>query len=286
VVRTVGKPGSSSLTLPRHHDAFTRRVELAVPCLGQIGDCRFLNHIDDTAQSIAGMADDMATELTQYLASRHVQPTAAWMRSFMASMRPNTPVAALKQTSLFRLLATDITVTLSPPPAALFPADILRGPPQSRHVAGPVLCQVLDVEDIGHSRWSQVEAIESRERGEMTKGREIVRIVDQDDDSPAASTAQVQSKGPFKLLLQDAKGTQVYALELRGIDGLNTNMAMGVKLLLKNTDVRRGVVMLEPSSVQLLGGKLEALDKAWKAGRKERLVTAAKAGGDNNNNSS
>jgi RecQ-mediated genome instability protein 1 len=228
------------------------------------------------------MANDMATELTKYLASKHVHPTAAWMRSFMASMRPNTPIAALKQTSLFRLLATDITVTLSPPPTALFPDHVLRGPSQSRHIAGPVLCQVLDVEDIGHSRWSQVEAIESRERGEMTKGREIVRIVDQDDDNPAASTAQVQSKGPFKLLLQDAKGTQVYALELRGIDGLNTNMAMGAKLLLNNIDVRRGVVMLEPSSVQLFGGKLEALDKAWKAGRKERLVTAAKAGGDNN----
>ena len=228
------------------------------------------------------MANGMATELTKYLAGRHVHPTTTWMRSFMASVRPNTPIAALRQTSLFRLLATDITTTLSPPPAALFPDDVLRGATQSRHVAGPVLCQVLDIEDIGHSRWSQVEAIESRERGEMTKGREIVRIVEQDDDNPSANTTQVQSKGPFKLLLQDAKGTQVYALELRGIEGLNTNTAMGVKLLLRDIDVRRGVVMLEPGNVQLLGGKLEPLDKAWKTGRKERLVNAAKTGGDSN----
>jgi RecQ-mediated genome instability protein 1 len=86
----------------------------------------------------------------------------------------------------------------------------------------------------------------------------------------------MQSKGPFKLLLQDAKGLKIYAMDLRGIDGLNTNMAMGAKLVLRNIDVRRGVVMLEPSNVQMLGGKLEALDKAWKEGRKERLMTAAR----------
>ena len=55
---------------------------------------------------------------------------------------------------------------------------------------------------------------------------------------------------------------------------------MGIKLVLRNVDVRRGVVMLEPGSVQVVGGKLEALDKAWKEGRKERLMNAAKAGGE------
>jgi RecQ-mediated genome instability protein 1 len=32
--------------------------------------------------------------------------------------------------------------------------------------------------------------------------------------------------------------------------------------------------------VQILGGKLEALDRAWKEGRKERLMTAARARGE------
>jgi RecQ-mediated genome instability protein 1 len=38
--------------------------------------------------------------------------------------------------------------------------------------------------------------------------------------------------------------------------------------------------MLEPGNVQILGGKLEALDKAWKEGRKDRLIKAANAGGE------
>jgi RecQ-mediated genome instability protein 1 len=138
---------------------------------------------------------------------------------------------------------------------------------------------VLDIEDIGYSRWSQVEAIEAKERGETTKGREIVRVVPGEEGGPQEHPT-TDSKGPFKLLLQDAKGVKVYAFDLSGIPGINTNMSMGAKLLLRNCDVRRGVIMLEPGSVQILGGKIEALDKAWKAGRKDRLMNAARAEGE------
>ncbi|RAR04669.1 RecQ mediated genome instability protein Rmi1 [Stemphylium lycopersici] len=222
------------------------------------------------------MAAGIAAELTQHLNARHLYPTAAWMQGFLSTTRPNTPLPAMKQTSLFRLLATDITTSLHQPAPSVFPSDVLKGTLQSRIVPGPVVCQVLDIEDIGNSRWSQVEAIEARERGEMTKGREIVRVVEQENEGTAEAAAPTQSKGPFKLLLQDSKGLKIYAMELRGIDGINTNMTMGTKLLLRNVHVRRGVLMLEPSNVQVLGGKLEALDKAWKEGRKERLMAAAR----------
>ncbi|KAH7085481.1 hypothetical protein BKA63DRAFT_18690 [Paraphoma chrysanthemicola] len=225
------------------------------------------------------MATNIAAELTQHLNSRHLYPTATWVQGFLSTTRPNTPMPAMKQTIGFRLLTTDITTSLSPPASAIFPQDILKGTTTSRIVAGPVVCQVLDVEDIGNSRWSQVEAIEARERGEMTKGREVVRVIEQENDDPSAAVTPTHSKGPFKLLLQDAKGAKVFAFDLRGIDGLNTSMSMGAKLLLRQFDVRRGVIMLEPAGVQTLGGKLEALDKAWKDGRKERLIKAAKAGG-------
>ncbi|KAF1362505.1 RecQ mediated genome instability protein Rmi1 [Lizonia empirigonia] len=226
------------------------------------------------------MANNAAAELVQYLATRHLHPKPAWLQSFLSTTRPNTALAALKQTCLFRLLATDITTSLNQPPASLFPGDVLRGTVQSRPLDGPITCQVLDIEDIGQSRWSQVEAIEARERGEMTKGREIVRVIEPENDDSGQAAAPTQSKGPFKLLLQDANGLQIYALDLRGIDGLNTNMSMGVKLVLRNIEVRRAVVMLEPGNVQVLGGKLEALDKAWKEGRKDRLIKAANAGGE------
>jgi RecQ-mediated genome instability protein 1 len=225
------------------------------------------------------MAHDLTAELIQHLNSRHLHPSAAWLQSFVASTRPNTPIAALKSTAQFRLLATDITTSLAPPANTVFPADVLNARVPLRTVAGPIVCQVLDIEDMGLSRWAQVEAIEARERGETTKGREIVRVVESESDGTNVAPA-VQSKGPFKLLLQDAKGAKVYGMDLRGIDGLNTNMAMGAKLLLRNVDVRRAVVMLEPGRVQVLGGRLDALDKAWKERRKQRLIDAAKTVGN------
>ncbi|KAH9880012.1 hypothetical protein J1614_002037 [Plenodomus biglobosus] len=222
------------------------------------------------------MATNIVGELTQHMNARHLYPTPAWLQSFVSTTRPNTPLPAIKQTAVFRLLATDITTTVHQPAACVFPQDILKGTTQSRIVAGPILCQILDIEDIGHSRWSQVESIEAQERGEMTKGREIVRVVEQENEGSSEAAVPIQSKGPFKLLLQDAKGLKIYAFDLRGIDGLNTSMTMGAKLTLKNVDVRRGVVMLEPGNVQVLGGKLDALDKAWKESRKERLIAATK----------
>lgn len=225
------------------------------------------------------MAANIVAELTQHLNARHLYPTTAWLQGFVSTIRPNTPLPAIKQTAVFRLLATDITTTLSQPAASIFPPDILKGTTQSRLLAGPLLCQVLDVEDIGRSRWSQVESIEAKERGETTKGREIVRVVEQENEGTPEAATPTHSNGPFKLLLQDAKGLKIYALDLRGIEGLNTSMSMGVKLILRNVDVRRAVVMLEPGNVQIMGGRLEALDKAWKEGRKERLMNAARTDG-------
>lgn len=227
------------------------------------------------------MATNLRHELMQHLHGRHLYPKETWLRDFLSAARPNTPLPALKQTVGFRILASDITKSFDQSTSPVFPDDILRGTVSSRIVSGPVVCQILDVEDIGNSRWSQVESIEAQERGEMTKGREIVRVVEQENDDPSAATPPIHSRGPFRLLLQDAKGVRIYALDLRGIEGLNTSMTMGVKILLRNFDVRRGVVILEPGNVQVLGGKLEALDKAWKEGRKERLVTAAKSCGSN-----
>ncbi|ORY12051.1 hypothetical protein BCR34DRAFT_311547 [Clohesyomyces aquaticus] len=228
------------------------------------------------------MSTSILAEVTQHLSARHLHPSPQWLQTFISTTRPNTPLPALKSTALFRLLATDITTSLIPHPTSVFPPDILNAKIQSRYLVGPVVCQVLDIEDVGHSRWSQVEAIEAKERGEMTKGREIVRVVpgENDDSNGNSSEPAAASKGPFKSLLQDAKGVQIYAYDLRGIEGLNTGMSIGAKIVLRAVEVRRAVVMLEPGVVQVLGGRIEALDRVWKEGRKERLMAAAKAGGE------
>jgi RecQ-mediated genome instability protein 1 len=175
-----------------------------------------------------------------------------------------------------RLTHTDITTTLQKPSSSTrtFPSDIRDASARERRIQGPIIVQVLDIEDIGRSKWSQVEALEAEERGETTKGREIIRVV---PGEPGENDIQstTQNTGPHKLTLQDAQGTCVYGYEIASIEDIGAKMNMGSKLVLKDVVVARGVLLLEPRSVVVLGGKIEEQHKKWKEERKETMKTAA-----------
>lgn len=257
------------------------------------------------------------------LTAKCLSVSQPWLSSFLAStsqQQQRAPLSALTQTALFRLLASDFTQSLSTSvPSALLPVDISNPAVKERRAPGPVPVQVLDIEDIGVSLWSQVEAIERVERGETLKGKEIVRVVNvggeddgneqqqqlqqsapggprppsSDDDDPAAAVVpnangnrdnnntmanadlglSGATHGPHRLVLQDAAGTRVVAFELKPVEGVAIGkLPIGAKLLLMDATVARGMVLLSPESVTLLGGKIEAIDAAWRKGRKANLL--------------
>jgi RecQ-mediated genome instability protein 1 len=139
--------------------------------------------------------------------------------------------------------------------------------------------QVIGVEDLSRSRWEQLEAIEAQERGEMTKGREIIRVVETEEGEDGVGTVRAlaeagRSGGPHRLVLQDVKGQTVYGLELKTVKGLGMGMSIGTKMVLSAVTVARGVVLLEPETVVVLGGKIDALHKVWVGNRKKDLLAA------------
>ncbi|KAL1303082.1 hypothetical protein AAFC00_006526 [Neodothiora populina] len=208
------------------------------------------------------------------LAQSGLPPTKAWLDSFASTARLTTPLPALQKTALFRLLATDITTSVQPSTSNTLPSTALDPQVAEQRLPGPVVCQILDIEDVGRSRWSQIENLEAHARGETTKGREVVRVVPgelgENGAVPDASAAD-KSLGPHKLLLQDARGTRIYAFEMTRIEGLSLTTPIGTKLVLRRATIARGVVLLDPSSVELVGGKVDAWDKAWRTGRKDSL---------------
>lgn len=140
--------------------------------------------------------------------------------------------------------------------------------------------QVLDIEDIGTSLWAQVEKIEQVERGETVRGREIVRSVniesgdgENNTNTTTAPGNNTVGHGPHRLILQDSLGTKVVAMELRDIPGIAIDkISIGAKLVLKDTIVGRGMVLLTPDTVTLLGGKIDSMDTLWRKTRKEQLL--------------
>lgn len=177
-----------------------------------------------------------------------------------------------------------------------------------------IVVQILDILNLSRSKWEIVEELESIERGEQTRGRQVIRLPTSNSDSSnfdgdgtdldlgdggtqtqaaqnntqgaAAREAQAKERerknATHKLTLQDSAGNKLFAVELKRVEEISVpqmvngkmigNTPIGCKILLKKgTKVARGVVLLEPGLVQVLGGRVEGWGKVWEKGRLERL---------------
>ena len=215
----------------------------------------------------------VAHEIHSHLLSKGLPPDPAWLTGFLLGQKSSVPTPALKQTAYFRIIQTDITKSIDRERIIEFPVDIHNATVRERRLPGHTLVQVLDIDDIGRSKWSQLEGIEAEERGEMTKGREIIRAVPRDDGEQDARS----SFGPHKLRLQDTRGACAYGLEISKVEGVSLSMNIGTKLVLKDIVVARGVVLLESKTVITLGGKIEETHQNWRGCRKATLRTAMQA---------
>ncbi|CAK7208835.1 hypothetical protein SCUCBS95973_000245 [Sporothrix curviconia] len=254
---------------------------------------------------------NQALQIRSALASEQLPaPGQAWLQTLVAQQpAQQRTMPALVAAAKARLLASDLATpglfdTASPPP--VFPRELL-GPSsaslQETRLTHDVVAQVVDLENLSQSRWQQVQALEAIERGEQKRGREIIRVPaggyggggdgDDDDDEtdagtangrPAARTASTgtsDASATHRLVLQDAEGQTLFALELARIYRIGIGrLRMGEKLLLKTgTVVARGTLLLEPASVKFLGGQVEPLHKTWVEGRLARLRSEAMAAG-------
>ncbi|KAJ5766919.1 uncharacterized protein N7511_004535 [Penicillium nucicola] len=220
----------------------------------------------------------------QILSSKSLSVSSTWLNAFLSSGTAprNVPASALAQTAIFRLLASDIRESLSRHRSCVLPPNIATPTVQELRLQGAIPVQVLDIEDIGTSLWSQIEAIERVERGEAIRGREIVRTIAIGEDPEASENNRSNNNiaapgnsgsGPHRLMIQDAAGTVAIGVEMQRIEGISLDKpGIGAKLLLRNPTVARGMVLLTPATVTVLGGKIEALDKNRKEGRKARLL--------------
>ncbi|EFX00941.1 mediated genome instability protein rmi1 [Grosmannia clavigera kw1407] len=221
-------------------------------------------------------------------------PSQAWLQAFISQqqqhLRPALP--ALVATARAQLLAADLTMPGLLDAAAVagcsFPAELAAptaAMQQEMRLPRDVVVQVVDVENLAQSRWQQVQELEAIERGEQKRGREIVRVVEEnaggtpaEDALPAAATPSAGPSATHRLVLQDGRGQTLFGLELTRIYRIGIGrMAMGEKLLLRSgTVVARGVVLLEPPAVRFLGGRVEVMHKSWLEGRLGRLKDAAR----------
>ena len=176
--------------------------------------------------------------------------------------------------------------------------------------------QVVDIVDLALSNMEQLESLEMAERGEVKKGREVIRVIPVEDavgtqapGNPGENPGAKATRGPHKVLMEDACGRRAWGFEMERVPGLEIGgkMKLGVKvclllrwmnyfmymwcfknalseivanrriilkLVLKNAPVMRELVMLQPSNTTVLGGGIGEWDQAWIEKRKAQLEAA------------
>lgn len=176
-------------------------------------------------------------------------------------------------------MAADIANTSALDPAAALPANLSNPEVREMRLGRDVLVQVLDIDNLTKSKWDQVEELEAIARGEQTRGREMIRLPaggENDNDEASYGSAAAPKNSTHRLVLQDCKGQKVYGLELQRMERIGVGtMNIGEKMLLrKGAVVARGVVLLDPATCTIMGGRVEAWQKAWVEGRLARLKEA------------
>ncbi|KUI71981.1 RecQ-mediated genome instability protein 1 [Cytospora mali] len=240
---------------------------------------------------------NLSTQIRNHLQAHHLPPPSQpWVQTLITARTPPPPLPSLVMTAKTRLLASDLTTPGLLDPAAIptlvFPTGVTDPSAREARLARDVYVQVVDVENLSRSRWEQVEDLEAIERGEQTRGREVIRLpvgggggVGDEQEAPPQPAAQREVGGgggggggasknaTHRLVLQDCKGQKVFAIELTRIPKIAIGtLNIGEKILLrKGTIVARGTVLLEPNTCHILGGKVDAWQKAWLEGRLARL---------------
>ncbi|KAL7905635.1 hypothetical protein GGI35DRAFT_130900 [Trichoderma velutinum] len=236
---------------------------------------------------------DLIPQLRRAILAQSLPPPSQTLLTTLTSRSPPPPIPSLLATAKARLLASDLTNTTGSvvdTSMPTFPPNIDSATVQESTLSQNTHVQVLDIENLSLSRWEQVEELEAIERGERTRGRQVIRVADEengeaDGSSSSAGPTQASRTGAggatasgganamHRLVLQDGRGKKVFAVELRRINGIGIGKThIGEKILLRaGAVVARGTVLLTPETCTLLGGKIDAWHEAWMEGRLARL---------------
>jgi hypothetical protein len=160
-------------------------------------------------------------------------------------------------------------------PSAMFKDD----KPASRVLTGPILVQLVDILDIGHSKFSILSKLRDESDNQVgndtrNNQRRVLRLEDQPNQENGSQTQSLANDNASisKMIVQDSKGACAYGIELTRVPGLSSSM-LGTKLILTGVTAHRGVLLLEPKTTKVLGGGVPE----WNMNGTQRQIAKLKA---------
>ncbi|CAI4214708.1 unnamed protein product [Parascedosporium putredinis] len=193
----------------------------------------------------------LAAQLTTSLQQSSFPLPSPTLITTLLSSHPQPTLPRLLAQAKSHVLTSNLTTpSLLDHSVPIFPAPLLGPDSPDARLPFDVPAQIVDVEDLSRSRWEQVEEMERIERGEMTKGRAVVRVEEREDgdgdgggggggggasgslassanavsSAAAATRAARRTNATHRIVLQDRSGRRVYGLELVRMDRLGVGV--------------------------------------------------------------
>lgn len=142
-----------------------------------------------------------------------------------------------------------------------------------------ILVQVLEIFDVSKSAYKRLEILEENDESNIDRMRRRTVGLETGDSQGFTTTCM------HKLVLQDSAGTLIYGIEYRRIAQLSERTELGCKFLLRKTKFHRGVALLEPETVTVLGGSIPEMNvsrtEIYKQKLKQQLDQVRPQGGQN-----
>ncbi|CAL8466403.1 g5939 [Coccomyxa elongata] len=134
--------------------------------------------------------------------------------------------------------------------------------------AAPLQDLVLDL-DLRKAGKGALPDDVARAEAKMVHGPHVLQVVACDDVAqPSKGVAGSSKQRVLRLKLTDGK-TTCKAVETRPIQSIDPDsLAPGTKVCISNASVKAGLLLLDPKSLKVLGGKVAELQEAWEFQRK------------------
>lgn len=216
-------------------------------------------------------------QLSSFFLSKNIRINPTWIQALLTKLSSDGLLTStnVNDFAIRQFLHSNIRHSVLPV-APLLP-DSITG----KSVISGVLVQVVECHEIGFSLTQKLDKLEAYEERQKPVSRRLIRLEEVTGDGEPAQdlvdnqqvTQMITVKsaeddcGPVgkkmvKVMLEDAKGNRLYAIDQKPIDQFRVGMTLGAKLFLMDTPVVYGVLVLRPKKVEWLGG---AVDE-WNSG--------------------
>ncbi|AOA62149.1 hypothetical protein PP7435_CHR2-0190 [Komagataella phaffii CBS 7435] len=131
-------------------------------------------------------------------------------------------------------------------------------------VSNPTMVQIIDIHDVTVSNQSQRNILinsmdenqgfadQHRNRRQVIKSIETDSPTDSPDQDSNEFKSSIYENKVFKLTFQDSSKKLIYGINLEPISNSIKDMKLGTKLILKNTPIRHGCLLLSKDTMIVL----------------------------------